>query len=315
MKKPFIMIGGPTACGKTALSIALAKHINGEIISGDSMQVYRHMDIGTAKVTEEEKQGIPHYLVDEIDPDEEYNVMIFQQKAKEYMNVIWEKGKIPIIVGGTGFYMNALLFDTDFTETENDFSFRESCYAQAEMEGAEVLFARLKEVDPQYAEIIHANNVKRVARALEYHHLTGNKFSEHNAQQKEKESPYNAAVIILTMEREQLYNRINQRVDLMMEQGLLAEVKGLLEKGYSPELVSMQGLGYKEFMPYLQGEGEIKDAVEQLKKSTRHFAKRQLTWFRRQLDGLWVDMSKAELDLAITDILEYLQEKSIIAKK
>lgn len=312
MKKPLVMIGGPTACGKTAMSIELAKRINGEVISGDSMQVYRFMDIGTAKVTEEEKQGIPHYLVDELNPDEEYNVMIFQQKAKGFLNEIWAKGKIPIVVGGTGFYMNALLYDTDFMETENDTSFREACYAQAQSEGADALFAKLKEVDPEYAQIIHGNNVKRVARALEYHFLTGKKFSEHNAEQKEKESPYQAAVIILTMEREKLYQRIDQRVDLMMEQGLLAEVEGLLEKGYSPNLVSMQGLGYKEFIPYFQGECTLQEAVEQLKKGTRHFAKRQLTWFRRQIDGLWVDLSKADMNLAMTDIMDYLKEKSIL---
>ncbi|MDD4843427.1 MAG: tRNA (adenosine(37)-N6)-dimethylallyltransferase MiaA [Anaerotignum sp.] len=312
MKKPFVIIGGPTACGKTAMSIELAKRINGEIISADSMQVYRFMDIGTAKVTEDEKQGIPHYLVDELYPDEEYNVMIFQQKAKAYMNQIWEKGKIPILVGGTGFYINALLYDNEFTETENDSSFREACYAQAKNEGPEALFQRLKEVDPEYAEIIHANNIKRVARALEYHFLTGEKFSKHNAEQKQKESPYNAAVIILTMERQKLYQRIDQRVDLMMAQGLLDEVKNLLEKGYSPDLVSMQGLGYKEFIPYFQGESTLEEAVEQLKKGTRHFAKRQLTWFRGQIDGLWVDLSKADFDMAMTDVLAYMKEKNIL---
>lgn len=312
MKKPFVIIAGPTACGKTALSIELAKRINGEVISADSMQVYRYMDIGTAKVTEAEKQGIPHYLVDELYPNEEYNVMVFQQKAKAYMNEIWAKGKIPILVGGTGFYINALLYDNDFTETENDTSFREACYAQVEKEGADALFARLEAVDPEYAQTIHANNVKRVARALEYHFLTGEKFSKHNTEQKQKESPYLAGVIILTMEREKLYRRINQRVELMMEQGLMEEVKGLLEKGYSPELVSMQGLGYKEFIPYFQGECALDEAVEQLKKGTRHFAKRQLTWFRRQIDGLWVDLTKADLELALTDIWDYLKEKNIL---
>lgn len=312
MKKPFVIIAGPTASGKTALSIELAKKINGEVISADSMQVYRFMDIGTAKVTEEEKQGIPHYLVDELYPDEEYNVMVFQQKAKAYMKQIWESGKIPILVGGTGFYINALLYDNDFTETENDTSFRQACYAQAESQGTESLFAKLKEVDPEYAQTIHANNVKRVARALEYHFLTGEKFSKHNAEQKQKESPYNAAVIILTMEREKLYQRIEYRVDLMMEQGLLAEVKGLLDKGYSSDLVSMQGLGYKEFVPYFEGKCSLEEAVIALKKGTRHFAKRQLTWFRRQIDGLWVDLSKADLDMAMTDVLSYLKEKNVL---
>lgn len=312
MKKPLIVIGGPTACGKTGFSIKLAKEIGGEIISADSMQVYRYMDIGTAKVTPEEADGVPHYLIDEFEPDEEYNVMLFQQKAKAYMEEIWAKGKIPILVGGTGFYINALLYDNDFTETENDTSYREECYKLAEEQGAEVLYERLKEIDPAYAEIIHANNVKRVTRALEYHYLTGQKFSEHNAEQKEKDTPYDAAVIILSMEREKLYARIEQRIDLMMEQGLLAEVQGLLEKGYTPDLVSMQGIGYKEFLPYYKGECTLEEAVTQLKTNTRRFAKRQLTWFRRQIDGLWVEMDKKTAEEALSEVLTYVKEKGIL---
>ena len=312
MKKPLIVIGGPTACGKTGFSIQLAKKIGGEIISADSMQVYRYMDIGTAKVTPEEADGVPHYLIDEFDPDEEYNVMIFQQKAKAYMEEIWAKGKVPILVGGTGFYINALLYDNDFTETENDTTYREECYKLAQEQGPEVLFERLKEVDPAYAEIMHANNVKRVIRALEYHYLTGQKFSEHNAEQKEKESPYDAAVIILNMDREKLYERIELRIDLMMEQGLLEEVKGLLEKGYAPDLVSMQGIGYKEFVPYFNGECTLEGAVTQLKTNTRRFAKRQLTWFRRQIDGLWVDLGNATGEKAMEDVLSYLKQQNIL---
>ena len=312
MKKPLIVIGGPTACGKTGFSIQLAKKIGGEIISADSMQVYRYMDIGTAKVTPEEADGVPHYLIDVFDPDEEYNVMIFQQKAKAYMEEIWAKGKVPILVGGTGFYINALLYDNDFTETENDTSYREECYRLAQEQGPEVLFERLKEVDPAYAEIMHANNVKRVTRALEYHYLTGQKFSEHNAEQKEKETPYNAAVIILNMDREKLYERIELRIDLMMEQGLLEEVRGLLEKGYSPDLVSMQGIGYKEFVPYFNGECTLEEAVTQLKTNTRRFAKRQLTWFRRQIEGLWVDMDKATGEKVMEDVLSYLKQRNIL---
>lgn len=312
MKKPLIVIGGPTACGKTGFSIQLAKKIGGEIISADSMQVYRYMDIGTAKVTPEEADGVPHYLIDEFDPDEEYNVMIFQQKAKAYMEEIWAKGKVPILVGGTGFYINALLYDNDFTETENDTTYREECYKLAQEQGPEVLFERLKEVDPAYAEIMHANNVKRVTRALEYHYLTGQKFSEHNAEQKEKESPYDAAVIILNMDREKLYERIELRIDLMMEQGLLEEVKGLLEKGYTPDLVSMQGIGYKEFVPYFNGECTLEEAVTQLKTNTRRFAKRQLTWFRRQIDGLWVDLGNATGEKAMEDVLSYLKQQNIL---
>ncbi|MBR6652704.1 MAG: tRNA (adenosine(37)-N6)-dimethylallyltransferase MiaA [Anaerotignum sp.] len=312
MKKPLIVIGGPTACGKTGFSIKLAKEIGGEIISADSMQVYRYMDIGTAKVTPEEADGVPHYLIDEFDPDEEYNVMLFQQKAKAYMEQIWAKGKVPILVGGTGFYINALLYDNDFTETENDTSYREECYKLAQEQGPEVLFERLKDVDPEYAEIMHANNVKRVTRALEYHYLTGQKFSEHNAEQKEKETPYDAAVIILNMDREKLYERIELRIDIMMEQGLLAEVQGLLDKGYTPDLVSMQGIGYKEFIPYFNGECTLEEAVTQLKTNTRRFAKRQLTWFRRQIEGLWVDLSKSTGEEAMSDVLEYLKQHEIL---
>ena len=312
MKKPLIVIGGPTACGKTGFSIKLAKEIGGEIISADSMQVYRYMDIGTAKVTPEEADGIPHYLIDEFDPDEEYNVMLFQQKAKAYMEQIWAEGKVPILVGGTGFYINALLYDNDFTETENDTTYREECYKLAQEQGPEVLFERLKAVDPEYAEIMHANNVKRVTRALEYHYLTGQKFSEHNAEQKEKETPYDAAVIILNMDREKLYERIELRIDIMMEQGLLEEVKSLLDKGYTPDLVSMQGIGYKEFIPYFNGECSLEEAVIQLKTNTRRFAKRQLTWFRRQIDGLWVDLTTASGEDVMRNVMDYLKQKEIL---
>lgn len=310
MKRPLIIIGGPTACGKTGFSIKLAKEIGGEIISADSMQVYRYMDIGTAKVTPEEADGVPHYLIDEFDPDEEYNVMIFQQKAKAYMEEIWAKGKTPIVVGGTGFYINALLYDNEFTETDGDTTFREECYALAQEQGAEVLYEKLKAVDPEYAAIMHANNVKRVTRALEYHHLTGQKFSEHNAEQKEnRESPYDASVIILTMDREKLYERIELRIDLMLEQGLLEEVKGLLDRGYTPDLVSMQGIGYKEFVPYFSGECTLEEAVTQLKTNTRRFAKRQLTWFRRQIEGLWVNFSEVTPEEAMQTVLEYMEKQ------
>ncbi|MDO4530897.1 MAG: tRNA (adenosine(37)-N6)-dimethylallyltransferase MiaA [Bacillota bacterium] len=312
MKKPLIIIGGPTACGKTGFSIKLAQKLGGEIISADSMQVYRYMDIGTAKVTAEEAEGVPHYLIDELDPDEEYNVMLFQQKAKAYMEEIWAKGKIPILAGGTGFYINALLYDNDFTETENDTSYREECYRLAKEKGAEVLYERLKEIDPEYAANMHANNVKRVTRALEYHYLTGEKFSAHNAAQQEKDTPYDAAVIILNMDREKLYERIELRIDQMLEQGLVEEVQGLLDRGYSPDLVSMQGIGYKEFIPYFNGESTLEEAVTQLKTNTRRFAKRQLTWFRRQIEGLWVDLSKSSSEEAMDEVLEYLKQREIL---
>ncbi len=314
MKKPLVIIGGPTACGKTAFSIALAKAIDGEIISADSMQVYRYMDIGTAKVTKEEAEGIPHYLIDELLPDEPYNVMVFQQKAKAYMEQIWAKGKIPIVVGGTGFYINALLYDNAFTQTDNDTTFREACYALAEQQGADVLYQKLLEIDPTYAKTTHANNIKRVTRALEYHHMTGQKFSAHNAEEKQKQSPYEAVVVILTMQRQKLYERIEQRIDLMMEAGLLEEVKKLLDMGYGGDLVSMQGLGYKEFLPYFAGEISLEQAVEDLKTGTRRFAKRQLTWFRRQLEGIWIDLSQTDKQTALQMVLQDIKQKGMIVE-
>ena len=230
MKKPLIVIAGPTACGKTDISIELAKKIGGEIISGDSMQVYKLMDIGTAKVTNEEMCGIPHFLVDELYPDEEYNVMLFQKKAKEYMKGIYDRGHIPIIVGGTGFYINALAYDNDFSE-EEEAPIREELYKIAKEKGAEELHRMLSEIDPEYAAKIHYNNVKRVARALEYYRLTGEKMSEHNKNSKQKESPYNLAFFVLNMNREKLYERINLRVDIMMKNGLEAEVRNLINMG------------------------------------------------------------------------------------
>ena len=311
MKKPLIVIAGPTACGKTDISIDLAEKIGGEIISGDSMQVYKYMDIGTAKATKEEMRGIPHYLVDELYPDEEYNVMLFQQKAKQYMEGIYSRGHIPIIVGGTGFYINALVYDNDFSEEEES-EIRKELYAVAENEGAEKLHAMLADVDPEYAANIHHNNVKRVARALEYYRLTGEKMSEHNKNAKEKETPYNLAFFVLNMDREKLYERINLRVDIMMNNGLEQEVRKLIEMGYSPELVSMQGLGYKEFIPYFNGEISLEQVVDDIKKYTRRFAKRQLTWFRGQTNGTWLDMGTLSKDKALEIMLDELKTKKII---
>jgi len=273
MKKPLVIIAGPTACGKTDISIMLAKKINGEIISADSMQVYKFMDIGTAKVTHEEMNGVKHYLIDELMPDEEFNAMIFQQKAKTYIEEIYAKGKIPIIVGGTGFYINALVYDNNFMSTNNDISVRNALMCEAEENGEEFVYQKLKAIDPEYAEIVHHNNVKRVIRAIEYYEQTGQKMSQHNSEAKQRKSPYDVSFVILNMEREKLYERINLRVDLMIKAGILNEVKGLLKKGYSADLISMQGLGYKEFVPYFNGETTLDSAIEELKLRTRHFAK------------------------------------------
>lgn len=261
MKKPLVILTGPTAVGKTELSINLAKAIGGEIISADSMQVYKEMDIGTAKIMPHEMQGVPHYLVDEFSPDEEFHVVKFKEYAEHYMKQIYEKGKIPIIVGGTGFYIQALLKNVSFDENKEDKAFREELQDFAKEHGSTVLHEKLREVDPESADTIHENNIKRVIRALEFYHLTGKKISRHNEEEKEKESPYNFAYFVLTNDRKVLYERIDKRVDLMMEKGLLEEVAALKKKGYSKDLVSMQGLGYKEIYAYLLGEISLEEAI------------------------------------------------------
>ena len=291
-KRPLIILTGPTAVGKTALSIGLAKAIGGEIISADSMQVYKNMDIGTAKISKEEMQGVPHYLIDELDPKDEFNVVIFQEKCKAYMEEIYAQKKIPIIVGGTGFYIQSVLYDIDFTENETDTVYRKQLEEFARIHGSQALHEELQKVDPKSAQAIHANNVKRVIRALEYYHQTGEKISSHNEEQKQKESPYNFLYLVLSLPREILYDRINQRVDIMKEEGLVEEVKKLQEAGCTKELVSMQGLGYKEILDALEGKISIEEAFEKIKLETRHFAKRQFTWFRREKDVTWVEKEK-----------------------
>lgn len=290
MKKPLIILTGPTAVGKTELSISLAKAINGEIISADSMQVYKYMDIGSAKITKEEMQDVKHYLVDEFEPDEEFNVVKFQEYAKKYMDEIYAKGKIPILVGGTGFYIQAVLYDIDFTETKEDSSYRDELESLAKEKGAEYLHEMLTKVDEEAAKQIHFNNVKRVIRALEYNKQTGLKISEHNEEQRQKESPYNFVYFVLNNDREILYSRINQRIDIMLEQGLLKEVQFLKEKGYTKDMVSMQGLGYKEILSYLDDEITLEEAIYILKRDTRHFAKRQITWLKREPDVTWLNL-------------------------
>lgn len=295
-KKPLIILTGPTAVGKTALSVKLAKVINGSIISADSMQVYRGMDIGSAKVTKEEMGGIKHYLIDVLEPDEEFHVVRFQQMAKEAMAEIYQEGKIPILTGGTGFYIQSVLYDIDFTSQQEDTAYRERLEQLAKEQGNEALHAMLQEVDPVSAEKIHANNVKRVIRALEFYEKTGTPISEHNEKEAAKESPYVFCYFVLNDDRQRLYERIELRIDQMLEQGLVDEVRKLKEKGYHKEMVSMQGLGYKEILAWLDGEISYEEAVYILKRDTRHFAKRQLTWFRREKDVIWVDKDKFNYD-------------------
>lgn len=304
MKKPLIVLTGPTAVGKTSLSIYLAKAVNGEIISADSMQVYKGMDIGSAKIRKEEMQGVTHYLVDILEPEEEFHIVKFQELAKAALEEIYAKGKIPILVGGTGFYIQAVTRDIDFTQAEQETSYREELEQFAKEKGAEYLHEKLREVDSKSAENIHANNVKRVIRALEFYHQNGTPISEHNEEKKQQTSPYNLAYFVLTAPREILYERIDRRVDQMMEEGLLEEVKSLRERGCHRGMVSMQGLGYKEILAYLEGEYPLEEAVRILKRDTRHFAKRQLTWFRREQDVIWVDKEQFHWNEA--EILEYM---------
>ena len=313
-KRPLIILTGPTAVGKTAASIGLAKAVGGEIISADSMQVYRHMDIGSAKITADEMQGIPHYLVDVLDPEEAFNVVRFQEMAKAAMEKIYDNGHIPIVVGGTGFYIQALLYDIDFTENDSDFSFREELERTAEEKGAEYLHSLLKQADPEAAEQIHPHNIKRVIRALEFNRKTGQKISTHNEQERRKQSPYDFAYFVLTDDRKALYERIDRRVDEMMEQGLLEEVRALKDRGIARDSVSMQGLGYKELLAYLDGELPLEEAVRIIKRDTRHFAKRQLTWFRRERDVIWIDRQViGQKEERIVDhMLTLLREKNII---
>ena len=312
-RKPFVVLTGPTAVGKTALSIELAKAISGAIISADSMQVYKHMDIGSAKIMPEEREGIRHYLVDEFEPDEEFHVARFVERAKECLNEIYREGKIPIIVGGTGFYIQALLYDVNFSEQNTNTEYRKELEYLAEEKGAEYLHKMLKEVDAASAEAIHANNRKRVIRALEFYHLTGTKISEHNETEKQKTSPYNFAYFVLTDNRKHLYERIEKRVDMMIKNGLVEEVQKLKDMGYHREMVSMQGLGYKEILDYLDGKMTLEEAVSLIKKETRHFAKRQLTWFRRERDVIWFDKEKYEYneEHILRDMIKILEEKGI----
>lgn len=287
MKKPLIILTGPTAVGKTRLSIALAKKVNGEIISADSMQVYRYMDIGSAKIKPEEMDGVPHFLVDCLNPDEEFNVVRFQKMAQAAMEDIYARNKIPVLVGGTGFYIQAVTSAIDFTEHGEDDSYRKGLEQLAKEQGAEALHEMLRNVDPDSASAIHANNIKRVIRALEYYKQTGKPISAHNQEQREKESPYNLAYFVLNDERSKLYQRIDQRIDEMLDEGLIEEVQKLKEMGYHKGMVSMQGLGYKEILSYLDETWSLEEAVYVLKRDTRHFAKRQITWFKREKQVEW----------------------------
>ena len=303
LHKPLIVLTGPTAVGKTALSIDFAKAINGEIISADSVQVYKGMDVGSAKITASEMANVPHHLIDILNPDDEFNVMLFKQYTLEAINGIYERGHIPIITGGTGFYIQSVLYDIQF-EDEKESNIRKQLEQEAETYGAEYLYDKLKQVDKAYADTLHANNVKRVIRALEFYELNGYPFSEHNKKQRENTSPYLFRYYVLNEPRNILYDRIEKRVDQMVSAGLLEEVTNLKALGYHRNLVSMQGIGYKEIYSYLEKECTFEEAVAAIKLNTRHFAKRQLTWFRREKEVTWIH--KHDFSHDSSKILTYL---------
>ena len=300
-----IILTGPTAVGKTALSVKLAKKIDGEIISCDSMQVYKRMDIGSAKVSKEEMDGVKHHLIDILEPDEEFNVYVFKQYAKEALNEIYANNHIPILVGGTGFYIQALLYDIDFKEEDNSV-IRKELENEASLNGSAYMYEKLVAVDADYAKTLHPNNVKKIIRALEYISLNGQLFSEHNTVEKSKKSPYDFRYFVLNDERQRLYNNIELRVDKMIDMGLVDEVRALYDNGYTKNMVSMQGLGYKELFDYFDGLCTLDEAIYNIKIRTRHFAKRQLTWFRGQEDVIFVNKQDYLYD--DEKILEYMLE-------
>ena len=314
MAQPLVIVAGPTAVGKSDFAIELAKRINGEVISADSMQVYRGMDIGSAKITSEEMQGVKHYLIDVLDPTDDFNVATFKEMAKAAIDEISAKGKIPIVAGGTGFYIQALLYDIDFNESigENP-EYRSFLLREYSEKGPDYLFERLKEVDPETATIIHKNDEKRVVRALEFYHETGKPISVHNKEQYEKESDYNFAYFVLNDVREKIYQKIDARVDIMVAKGLVDEVKLLQAKGLNVKDVSMQGLGYKEILMFLNGEISLDEAVYRIKRDSRHFAKRQITWFKREKDVIW--LNKYDFHDDMTAVLSFalgvLKDKGI----
>ncbi|WP_137789598.1 tRNA (adenosine(37)-N6)-dimethylallyltransferase MiaA [Bacillus sp. E(2018)] len=314
MKEKLVVIVGPTAVGKTKTSIELAKAIDGEIISGDSMQIYRGLDIGTAKITEEEKEGIPHYLIDIKDPTESFSVAEFQKLARERLSEINQRGKVPIIVGGTGLYVRAVTHHYEFSEASRNNQLREKLQRKSEIEGSDALHAELLKVDPQRAEEIHPNNVQRVIRALEIYYSTGNAPSlEQGKNGSNEESLYQLALIGLTMERELLYKRINERVDLMVQHGVLDEARMLFEQDITNSLAA-KAIGYKEFFPYLSGESTLEEAITLLKRDSRRYAKRQYTWFRNQMDVEWFNMDKDPFHKKFQEIQYFVEGKLEISE-
>ncbi len=312
-KKPLVIIGGATGVGKSDLSVKLAQRINGQIISADSMQVYKNFDIGTAKITKDEMCGVKHYMIDELDSSRDFNIFVFSGLCKKYIEKIYSEGSVPVIVGGTGFYIRSVIYETEFAKENTDTSYREELEVIARNEGGEVLYERLKAVDPDAAAKIHPNNVRRVIRALEFNHDTGGLISAHNEEQRRKESPYNFVYFVLNRDRCEIYKRIDARVDAMMEAGLEDEVRSLLESGVSKDCIPMNGLGYKEMKDYICGDTSYDEAVNMIKQNTRHYAKRQLTWFKSEKDAVWLNYEDYSGDEAMLEkMTDILKEKKIV---
>lgn len=308
MSNKIIVIVGPTAVGKTYVSVELAKKLETQIISADSMQIYKLMDIGTAKVTEKEKQGITHHMIDIIYPDESYSVSLFKQNAENIIDELHKKEKVPIIVGGSGLYVNSIIYDLDFGKVESDSEIRDYYTNYYKENGEDKLYEKLKEVDPTSSEKIHKNNVKRVIRALEVYELTGKPFSSFSTDIRKKSDKYQTILIGLYMDRKELYPRINKRVDKMVEEGLIEEIKMLLDKGYNKDLVSMQAIGYKEIVEYLEGNITLEESIDLLKKNTRRFAKRQFTWFLNDESVKWFDVEDVnKIDILVEDIFCFIK--------
>lgn len=308
-KIPLIILTGPTAVGKTALSIELAKDLNAEIISADSMQIYEYMDIGSAKVTKEEMDGVTHHMIDEVKPDFPFSVSEFQNRANKYIKEVANKGKNVLVTGGTGLYLNALIYNMDFAKSNSNTKLREELESELKEKGIDYMHEKLKSLDSEAASRIHRNNTKRVIRALEVC-LSGKKMQDFSNDLKYNED-YLPIIIVLNRHREILYNRINKRVDIMMEAGLVEEVKKLLHMGYDKNLISMQGIGYKEIVKYLEGEYTLEEAIEIIKRDSRRYAKRQITWFKRYKDSKWFDLEKYDnMELLKEDIINFIENIS-----
>ncbi len=305
-----VIISGPTATGKSSLAVRLAKQINGSVISADSMQVYRKMDIGTAKISKDEMEGIPHYLIDVLEPWDDFNIVTFQKMAKDAIGDIYEKNRVPMIVGGTGFYIQSVLYDIDFSEEDDDPDYRECLMKLIDDKGSEFVYDILKNTDPKAAEHIHPNDHRRLIRALEYNRKTGRLISGHNEESQLRTSPYNFCYFVLTDDRQKLYDRIDSRVDKMIEAGLVEEVRSLMRSGLSKNNISMHGLGYKEILDHLEGKISLEEAVYVIKRDSRHFAKRQLTWARRERDVYMIDLTQNEDPIII--MMDELKKKGII---